>query len=219
MAFATGCSEPEPEKKTVEEVKHEPPPPPPSTPPAELLAQHGIDDRVWLSETYLPAQDNERVSVASFFAAFVAGEADRLRPMLATIEQEELDVMVANGEFARLVDEIDGVEVLVGATPDGTVAVLGLFEFPDRIEGQMWEVDSGDLDEGFVLRAAPTPPGVHGLLGENPFDDWYAAVDAERALLAASDLGMEQNEGVASVGAPIDEGSGGGGKSPSGSGR
>jgi len=220
FVVALGCSEPPPppkEKRVTERV--ETAPVPTNVPIAELMKEHGIDDRVWFNEQYMPDQDSERAAAMIFFDGFATGRPDRIKPMLDTIEQQELDVLVETGAMSQLASEIDGIEILVGSTPDGITAILGLIEFADRIEGMMWEVVNTTSDGSYVLRAAPTPPGIHSFLGSDPFSDWYARLDLERALLVGMDLGMEQDAGVAAADSPFGPESGGGSSTPSGSGR
>jgi len=186
------------------------------TPIDELMETNGIDSRVWLNDAAAPPNDAERLMVLRFFDAFAKGDADLLRPFLDDVEREELAILEQRGDLRALAGQIEGIEIQTGSASSGQIAVLGLFEFSDRIEGQMWEAVSGI--EGGVFRAAPLPPGLSTQLGSEPFLDWYAAVEREAALLSQADLGVEQAAAVASVGEEeFDEGgsSGGGGSSPS----
>jgi len=191
------------------------PPPPASI--EELIAEHGIDDRVWMDEKLAPSTTEERVLTLKFFDGFLKGRADLLRPHLGDLELEELAILESTGQLAQLAADIEGIEVMTGASHEGQPAWLALYEFADHIEGQMWEIHGGP--GGYVLQAAPLPPGLSQALGASPFEDWYAAVAAEQLMKDASDLGVERARAIAAADDPnagIDEGGGrsGGGVSP-----
>ena len=57
-------------------------PVPTNVPIAELMKEHGIDDRVWFNEQYMPDQDSERAAAMIFFDGFATGRPDRIKPML-----------------------------------------------------------------------------------------------------------------------------------------
>ncbi|MDP7070997.1 MAG: hypothetical protein QF561_06585 [Phycisphaerales bacterium] len=209
----TACGgDPPPEKKT-KAPKVVDQGPPPARPVAELIAELGIDDRVWMDDLLAPSTTEQRIAVLTFFDGFARGDADRIRPFLADLEQEELATLDANGQLAQLAREIEGIEIMSGATHDGQPAVLGLYEFAGHIEGQMWEVQGGGV--GYVLQAAPLPPGLSHRLGATPFEDWYAAVAAEEQMRDAPDLGVERARAVAAADDP-DADVGGGGSSGGG---
>ncbi len=206
-----GCGDdppPPPQKDTRRVVST--PKGPTTTPVADLVSQHDIDDRIWMEDRLAPTTDPRRVAVLKFFDGFVTGDADAIRPFLGDVEQRELDALVASGDLARLAADIEGLEIQAGSTHEGRAAVIGLYEFADRIEGQMWELE----DQGAGLRfiAAPAPPGLCDRLGADPFLDWYAVVAREQARMNESDLGIET---AAAIEPPEDEsaigGSGGGG--------
>ncbi|MDP7028919.1 MAG: hypothetical protein QF733_01700 [Phycisphaerales bacterium] len=219
ILLAAGCGEdapPPPKKETRKAVTQ--PKGPLTTPVADLIVRHDINDRIWMEDRLAPTTDERRILVLQFFNGFVTGDADAIRPFLADVEQRELDALVASGDLQRLAADIEGVEIQSGSTHEGRPAVIGLFEFADRIEGQMWELD--DQGGSIVFRAAPSPPGLCDQLGADPFADWYAVVAREQARMNESDLGIETAEAVEP---PEDEsaigggpGGGGGGGRPGG---
>ena len=191
---------------------------PTSTPIADLMAANDIDDRIWMDERRAPSGDMKRVAILSFFNGFATGNADQIRPFLSEVERHELESLVASGELAAIAAEIEGIEIQAGTTHEGRPAYLGLYEFRDRIEGQMWEVDENA--NGFVLKAASSPPGLCDQLGADPFADWYAVVESELLRMHEDDLGIETAALIEQPSAEPDgtgmSGSGGGGGSPSG---
>jgi hypothetical protein len=193
-----GCEDPpppEPENVTARPVD---PGPPPATSIEDLMAQYDIDERIWMDERQAPRSDEERIGLLTFFDGFATGRADRLRPFFGPIELEELATLEASGELAQLAADIEGIEIWMGVTNEGSKAVLGLYEFADRVEGQMWEiVQSPRAGGGYLLVAAYAPPGLSESLGRDAFDDWYAAVQAEQAKLNLADLGLEAARGRA----------------------
>jgi hypothetical protein len=191
---------------------------PTTTSVADLMDANDIDDRIWMDERRAPNSDMKRVAVLRFFNGFATGNADQIRPFLGEVELHELATLEASGELAALAAEIDGIEIQAGTTHEGRPAILGLYEFHDRIEGQMWEVDENA--NGFVLKAAPAPPGLCDQLGADPFADWYAVVASELLRMHEQDLGIET---AALIEPPSTEpdgtgmaGGGGGGGGPSG---
>ena len=191
---------------------------PTTTSVADLMAANDIDDRIWMDERRAPNSDMKRVAVLRFFNGFATGNADQIRPFLGEIELRELATLEASGELAALAAEIDGIEIQAGSTHEGRPAILGLYEFRDRIEGQMWEVDENA--NGFVLKAASAPPGLCDRLGADPFADWYAVVARELLRMHEDDLGIETAAQVEPPSTDPDgtgmAGKGGGGGSPSG---
>ena len=195
----------------------DPPPPPPKKakktpvvqgpPPAmsidDLIADNGIDDRVWMDELQAPPTNAQRLGLLQFFDGFLTGRADLLKPFFGPIEREELAKLEASGDLAQLAADIEGVEIRLGVTNEGRPAVLGLYEFADRVEGQMWEIADGPGPAGmgsgqYILVAAYAPPGLSDWLGRDAFIDWYTAVQAEQAMLNKADLGMEAARAKAS---------------------
>lgn len=217
-----GCEDPPPPPpKKVKKVQVDPGPPPATT-IEQLIAASGTDDRVWMDERQAPPTDEQRLGLLQFFDGFVTGRADQIRPFLGQVEQEELAILEASGELAQLAADIEGIEIRMGVTNEGRAAVLGLYEFADRVEGQMWEIlQQPQGGSGYLLTAAYAPPGLSDSLGRDAFDDWYAAVQAEQAKLALADLGLEAARGVASGSgsgdpnaAPEGDSGGGGPKGP-----
>ena len=191
---------------------------PTTTSVADLMAANDIDDRIWMDERRAPNSDMKRVAVLSFFNGFATGNADQIRPFLGEVELRELATLEASGELAALAAEIEGIEIQAGSTHEGRPAILGLYEFRDRIEGQMWEVDENA--NGYVLKAAAAPPGLCDQLGADPFADWYAVVARELLRMHEDDLGIETAALIEPPSTDPDgtgmSGSGGGGGSPSG---
>ncbi len=191
--------------------------PPPARPVAELIAENDIDDRIRMDDLLAPSTTEQRLAALKFFDGFARGRADQIRPFLGDLEQEELAALEASGQLAQLSHDIEGIEIMAGASHEGQPALLGLYEFADHIEGQMWEIQGGEV--GFILHAAPLPPGLSQRLGATPFEDWYAAVAAEQDMKNASDLGVERARAIASAEELPDSGggdSGGGPKGPGG---
>jgi hypothetical protein len=218
-----GCEDPPPPKEDKKVVTQVDPGPPPATSIEQLMTQYDIDDRVWMDERQAPITDEERIGLLTFFDGFATGRADRLKPFFGPIEQEELANLEASGELAQLAADIEGIEIWMGVTNEGRPAVLGLYEFADRVEGQMWEVAQAPRSGGgYVLVAAYAPPGLSDALGRDAFDDWYAAVQTEQAKLNLADLGMEAARGSAADSGSGDPnaapGQGAGGGGPSGPG-
>jgi hypothetical protein len=213
-----GCEEPPPPPpKVVKKVQIDPGPPP-ATPIEDLIAQFNIDERVWMDERQAPPTDQERIGLLKFFDAFARGRADQLRPYFGEIEQQELAYLEASGDLAQLSADIEGIEIWMGMTSGGIAAVLGLYEFADRVEGQMWEIaQKPAAGGGYVFVAAYAPPGLSDALGRDAFDDWYEVVLAEQEKLTLDDLGMQAARGKGSSGGSSgpdgmpDGGSGGGG--------
>jgi len=212
--LAVGCGDdaPPPPDKSKRKVVAQPKGPS-TTPVADLMTQNDIDDRIWMEDRLAPTTDQRRVLVLKFFNGFVTGDADAIRPFLADVEQRELDALVASGALQQLAADIEGLEIQSGSTHEGRPAVIGLYEFADRIEGQMWEID--DQGGGLTFMAAPAPPGLCDQLGADPFADWYAVVAREQARMDESDLGTET---AAAIEPPEDESAIGGGSSGGGGG-
>ncbi len=214
-----GCEDPPPPESKKKEPVQVDPGPPPATSIEDLIAQYGIDERVWMDERQAPQTDEERIGLLKFFDAFARGRADQLKPYFGDIEQEELAHLEASGQLARLSTDIEGIEIRMGVTNEGRAAVLGLYELADRIEGQMWEiVQQPETGGRYVLVAGYAPLGLSDALGRDAFEDWYAAVQAEQEKLAEDDLGMlaARGKGVGAGtggpdGMPEDDESGGGG--------
>ena len=199
-----GCEDPPPPETKNVTAKPVDPGPPPATSIEDLMAEYDIDERIWMDERQAPRSDEERIGLLTFFDGFATGRADRLRPYFGPIELEELATLEASGELAQLAADIEGIEIWMGVTNEGRKAVLGLYEFADRVEGQMWEiVQLPQAGGGYLLVAAYAPPGLSESLGRDAFDDWYEAVQAEQAKLNLADLGVE-----AAAGRAADPGSG-----------
>ena len=213
-----GCGDDPPPPKEKPRSVAVTPQAPTSTPIADLMAANDIDDRIWMDERRAPSGDMKRVAILSFFNGFATGNADQIRPFLSEVERQELESLVASGELAAIAAEIEGIEIQAGTTHEGRPAYLGLYEFRDRIEGQMWEVDENA--NGFVLKAASSPPGLCDQLGADPFADWYAVVESELLRMHKDDLGIKTAALIEPPSADPDgtgmSGSGGGGGSPSG---
>lgn len=211
----TGCSEepPPPPKKTVR--KPPPPPPPKVTTIEELMARHGIDDRIVLDESTAPGTDDQRVALMTFFNGFATAQPEQIRPFLGPIEQEELDRLIEWGDLDALASSIEEIEIFSGAASDGRPAVFAMYWLEDRGEGQMWIVDRSSGPPRF--EAAPAPPGISAELGENPFEDWFAVVDREKITITEPDLGLlaaKAKRAAAASGASDPNGPGGGAAPP-----
>lgn len=184
----TGCSEEPPPPAVTKRPRKVEPPPPRITTIAELMARHGIDDRVVLRETSAPSSDEERVALLTFFNGFATAQPEQIRPFLGPLEQEELDKLVQWGDLDRLAGEIEEIEIFTGASSDGRPAVFAMYWLADRGEGQMWIVDRSAGAPR--MEAAPAPPGISELLGEDPFADWFAVVEREKVVITEPDLGL-----------------------------
>jgi hypothetical protein len=198
-----GCSDPPPPPPKKPTTAPTVQGPPPAKPIDDLIAENGIDDRVWMDERQAPPTNAQRLGLLEFFDGFATGNPDQLRPFLGPVEQEELAKLEASGDLEQLAADIEGIEIRMGVTNEGRSAVLGLYEFADRIEGQMWEIESGPGQDGmgsvhYIFVAAYAPPGLSDWLGSDPFSDWYTAVTAEQAMLNKADLGMEAARAKAS---------------------
>jgi hypothetical protein len=166
-----GCAEEEPPPVVVAPPPPPPPPPPPAlTPITELMAKLGIDPKVRLPEDKAPATDAERIAVLGFYDAFARGDADRLKSMLSTPDQFELDALVSSGDWKKTVDAITRIDVRTGKGNDTGTCTLAVFHVGDSFQPQLWEYKvSGPSAE---FDAIACPPGVMDLLSG---DDWINA--------------------------------------------
>lgn len=188
-----GCGEdpppPAPKKRVRAETK---PPPPMVTSIEELMAQHGIDPRVYLEEDQAPGTDAARVGLLTFFDGFATGRPEGITPMLKPVEKEELDRMVQDGTLAAMSSLIEEIEILSGTTPEGQRAYLAMYWLPDEMGAQMWIMD--DSMGAMQFEAAPSVPGMVEYLGEDPFEEWFAVIADEKQQLSEPDLGLLEIE-------------------------
>ena len=168
-----GCgSEPPPPPPVVKAPPPDPgpPPPPPVTPIETLMAQLGIDSRVRLPEAQAPGTDAERIAVLKFCDAFVRGNGDGVRGMLAMPDQVQFDRMVAAGEWPKAIDQVSRVDVRTGNSPDGDACMLAVFHVGMDFQPQLWLTEVKGEDATFD--ALPTPPDIMNRLSGT---DWIAA--------------------------------------------
>jgi len=189
-----------------------PPPPEPAPPPTpqvasveSLMAQLGIDDRVFMQESAAPGTTEARQAVLEFFDAFVRGRDATVRPMLAEADRPFLDLMVELDTFVPVTEAIEEVELVAGASPDGRPTVLAMFVRDGVDEYQMWYYE---LEAGLAtFEAAPTPPGIVSRLS-GPIDGyierWHEILDEEMQLASQPD------EDIAPLDVNLDEGEDGG---------
>src|SRR5262245_55596757 len=141
-------------------VRPAPPPPPPRpaiTPVEQLMAEMGIDRRVRLPEELAPPTDDQRRAVLAFFDSFARGDAKSLGSMLSKMDRDELNEIVASGDFAATTKKITKIDVRTGKSPkDGQACALAIF----TVEGgdfqpQLWyfTVDASNV----VFDAVATP--------------------------------------------------------------
>lgn len=214
--LAAGCGEEEKPEVKAEPVQEVEPVAPQATSVAELIAKHNIDDRVFMDELGAPPDEFRRLAVLQFADVMVRGDVVGLKDFLDDIEFEEVQVLESRGEIAKLSSEIEEIEVLTGTSNQGEAAVLFLYEFSDRIVGQMWEELEGS--EARRYRAAPVPPGLSEGLGADPFLDWYSALEEEQVNVSGDDLGFEAYRRLPSAQREDDGGGGGSGRSGGGGG-
>lgn len=190
MGSVAGCGGEEPPppapKKRVREAPK--PPPPAVTSIEELMAQHGIDERVYLEEDQAPGTDEARVGLLTFFDGFASGRPEGIAPRLKPMERDELARMVESGALAQMASMIEEIEILSGTTPDGQRAYLAMYWLPDHMGAQMWIVD--DSMGALQFEAAPSVPGIVDYLGDDPFEEWFAVVADEQQQLTEPDLGL-----------------------------
>ncbi len=156
---------------SAEQAETAPPPPPPapkeevaSESVADVMKRLGIDRRVKMDESERPgmgdvAADTRRLeAVLKFFDAMVKGDADRLRPMLSKADQETLELMLKDGQWAAATGGIDRVTLgcCAGSEQEGCVT-LAVFTIGDRFDAQLWNLP--DVEKvAFV--AVAQPPGI-----------------------------------------------------------
>lgn len=167
-----GCGD-EPQQQVVIDTTPVAPPPPPAptvTPIETLMAQHGIDSRVRLSEEDAPDTDPARIAVLTFFDGFVRADHDRIADMLAGPDQVALERMIDDGSWATATDKIARVDLRTGRNNFSDECVLAVFHVGLNFEPQLWTFEVSDYGSEFA--AEPTPPGILDKLSGS---DWIAA--------------------------------------------
>ncbi|MBX3355739.1 MAG: hypothetical protein KF724_08575 [Phycisphaeraceae bacterium] len=168
ILFTSGCKKKE-EPPPVVVQDEAPPPPPPQPTPTDLFAKYNIDPRITIAPDEIPVdeQDPERgtqklVAVLQFFDAMVRGSDDRLRPMLASADQQVLAQLVQSGQFQSAAGAVTRVLLGCGTFQLGfetSDAVFALIQSGSRIEPQLWTFT---LDENgkATFDAVPAPPDI-----------------------------------------------------------
>jgi hypothetical protein len=192
-----GCGgEPEPTTQAPQVTRPSTPPPPPKpsvTPVEDLMARHGIDERITLPEDKAPNDDQARVAVLEFFDAFARGDATSLRGMLRTADARELDDLIESGDWDKTVEGIDEILVETGDGPYGERCALGVFVVGNSFQPQLWYYQSGT--DGYRFDAAPCPPNmINKLYSTDWITVWHKILEEEIALANKPDQELEPPE-------------------------
>ncbi len=191
-ASLSGCGSSSPDQTAVPTAapsrpRTPPPPPPPSvTPVDQLMAQLGIDDRVYLAEEVAPGTDAERKAVLEFFDSFARGDDTALGAMLSKLDRDELDILVESGAWTETTSGIERIEVQTGVSPDGQACALAVFYVHDDFQPQLWyyKTDSS----GTIFDAVAAPPNLMDRLhGTDWISAWFGILDEELALAELPD--------------------------------
>jgi len=201
----TGCGG---EEEAVVKAPPAPPPPPPPPPQAtsieDLMAELDIDERVRVRTA--PDSEADRRAVLLFFDAFARGDVARLKEMLPMEEEQELEEMIASGEFQQGVENIEEIWVEAGSSPTGQLAVMGIFTVGFDYQPSMWYLMT-DM-QGAQFDAAPTPPDVlNRISGNDRILAWHQLIEEEREKAQEADFELELPQQVL-------EGATGGGEGP-----
>lgn len=212
-----------------EQAEAAPPPPPPpkeevaSESVADVMKRLGIDRRVKMDESERPnmgdvAADTRRLeAVLRFFDAMVKGDADRLRPMLSKPDQETLELMLKDGQWAAATASIDRVTLgCTGGSEQEGCVTLAVFTIGDRFDAQLWNLPD-DSKVAFV--AVAQPPGIleqlKGSKTEPRVKQWSDALRAMTARAQQPDEKVELAQQDRSIGGEGGEGEESPGGSPS----
>lgn len=197
----SGCGEEPPPPAPVVKRAPAPPPPPKVVVPqvtsiSDLMAQYNIDDRVNLQEADAPATDEQRIAVLLFFDAFARGDAASVGELLSAPDQIQLERMTKSDEWAKVTDDIFGIDVCAGTSPTGDTVVLGVFMVGDSFQPTLWtyEVTGDPSNGGATFDAEPTPPNVINLLSgtmQQWIQEWYAILGKELARAQEMDEEIE----------------------------
>ena len=163
-----------------------PPPPPPRpalTPVEQLMAEMGIDRRVRLPEEMAPPTDIERRAVLAFFDTFARGDSKSLGSMLGKLDRDELNELVASGDWAQTTRKITKIEVRTGKSPsEGSPCALAIFHVDGGdFQPQLWYYRADEQSAEF--EAVATPPDVMDRLhGTDWITAWFALLEEDLAL-------------------------------------
>lgn len=163
-----------------------PPPRPTVTPVDQLMAQLGIDERVYLAEDVAPGTDVERKAVLEFFDTFARGDATALSSMLSKLDRYELDVLVDTGAWSEATSGIERIEVQTGVSPDGQACALAVFYVHDDFQPQLWYYKAEAMGATFDAVAGP-PNLMDQLHGTDWISAWFGILDDELALAEQPD--------------------------------
>ncbi len=204
-------------------VKKAAPPPariiaPTVTPVSELMATHGIDERIEMPEQFAPSTDESRIAVLKFFDAMIKGDSTGLGVMLSNTDQTELNELAADGTFEEITSDIGTIQVRTGMTPIGDEAAIAIIQTYEDYQPQLWRLVS-DGYGGATFYSAPTPMNVmEKLSGDNWIQRWYQLLEEELAIALKLDEEVKAPQRDLSKGNNA-EISGGSGGSPKGPGR
>jgi hypothetical protein len=227
LLFGAGCgSEPEPQPVAQAPKRAPAPPPPPPaptvTPIKDLMAQHGIDERVVLPEDRAPDSDEKRIAVLRFFDAFARGDANALTDMLSPTDTLLLERMVDSGEWKAATEGIGMINVQTGTAPNFGECALGVIVVGTRFEPQLWSFSLTDGTSDASFDALPCPPDmINKLSGDDWIAAWMKVLEDELARaqepdqvieITATDLSEEEEDSSYSGGVPGFGGGGGGGQ-------
>ena len=158
-----------------------PPPRPTVTPVDQLMAQLGIDERVYLAEEVAPDTNVERKAVLEFFDSFARGDATALSSMLSKLDRDELDILVDTGAWSETTSGIERIEVQTGLSPDGQACALAVFYVHDDFQPQLWYYKTDTMGATFDAVAGP-PNLMDQLHGTDWISAWFGILDEELAL-------------------------------------
>ncbi len=179
-----GCGEEESAEPVVRNTT--PPPPPPPVKPkvtsiADLMVQLGIDERVSISEDQAPDNTEDRIALLTFFDGMVRGEQKTVSDMLPMTDREQLEALVASGQWEKATNDIYSVELYTGKDPNfNEDVVLAIYTVGFDLQPQMWAFES-DRD-GYVFEAVPGPSDILDKIsgtGEQLIAAWFAYNDME----------------------------------------
>lgn len=191
-AGLTGCGE-EPPPPPPPVTQNHTPPPPPVTPISQLMAEMNIDPRVELPEERAPSTDSQRRAVLTFINQFVTGDSSGLSRSLTPMDREQLDILLASGDWQNAVQSVEKVQVRTasGAGPLGQVAVLALFWTKTGFEPTMWYMTESAGQATF--EAGPTPDNVLSKMsGDDMIAEWHRIVLQEQELADAPDEELQR---------------------------
>lgn len=132
----------------------EPPPPPPPPPPVKvekpksktaqsLKAELGVDERIHMDEALAHRDESIRAAALLFAHALLTDDRDLARRLSGT--DDSVEGMLGNPPFSDARHEVERVDLEFGRIFGGD-AMLAIWEFPDRLDAQMWAI------------AGPVPP-------------------------------------------------------------